>query len=412
MEIPECRHCQRRMHIHSHHLVSLRTMPVGNHTVCWWNVHYRRFICPECGRTEYDSIPFHYVGDGTSGAKVTVEFARYVWRRLDGSNIRSVADSLRLRWGTVKSIELFYMRQVLSMAGIPKDTQFLGIDELHIGHNRRKHHYITIISSLDHRRPIWVCDGKSIEDVMPFFSWYGKELLSKVKAISMDANAGYATAFRCGCPNACPVLDHFHIIQDYGRDCLGRIRIRLWHDLEETDRRLSRKFKNSQRTSLMREEDLSEGGLRHLQELRAASRDFDCGIVCLYLLRQVYEKHGGTRDEMKKAWGHWVAVALATGVSEIVTFARNKNTPASRDAILNYADFKVSNGPVEGINNKVGKVTQSAYGIRDLDYLFTKILFIFLPEKMRNFERDWNGDAVKKPYRRNLLDDTACGDSF
>lgn len=380
-------------------MTRLRTMPVSNHIICWWNVHYRRFHCPLCGRTRYDHIPFHYVGDGTTGAKVTVEFARRIWRRLDEYNIKKVSDDLHLRWGTVKRIELFYMRQVLSLVGIPKDTVYLGVDEVHIGHKSRKHHYITIISSLDHRRPIWICDGKSIDAVKPFFSWYGKELLSKVKAVSMDANAGYATAFRNGCPNAKPVLDHFYIIQDYGRDCLGKIRLRLWRDLADVDNKLSKKFKNSQRTFQRRVHF-------HLNELRAASRDFDCGIICLYLLRKVYENHGVTRQEMKKAWGHWVAVALATEVSEIVNFAQNKNTETSRDAILNYADHRISNGPIEGMNNKIDKVIRNAYGLRDLDYLFTKIKFIFLPEEMRKFDREWHEDAVKKPNRRKDSEDT------
>jgi hypothetical protein len=112
---------------------------------------------------------------------------------------------------------------------------------------------------------------------------------------------------------------------------------------------------------------------------------------------------------MKNAWGHWVAVALATGVPEIVNFALNKNTEASREAILNYADHKISNGPIEGMNNKVGKVIQNAYGLSDLDYLFTKIKFIFLPEEMGKFDREWHGDAEKKQNKRKDSKDTTDG---
>jgi len=60
-----------------------------------------------------------------------------------------------------------------------------------------------------------------------------------------------------------------------------------------------------------------------------------------------------------------------------------RNKPNSRTSIFNWADHKISNGPVEGINNKIGTIIRAAYGIKNHDYLFTKIKFVFPPPQFR-----------------------------
>jgi transposase len=42
--------------------------------------------------------------------------------------------------------------------------------------------------------------------------------------------------------------------------------------------------------------------------------------------------------------------------------------------ILNWWHYRISNGPMEGINNKVKTMTRQAYGYRDEDFFILKLL--------------------------------------
>jgi transposase len=46
------------------------------------------------------------------------------------------------------------------------------------------------------------------------------------------------------------------------------------------------------------------------------------------------------------------------------------------EGILNYYDYPISTGPLEGINNKIKVLKRAAYGFRDMEYFKLRILFI------------------------------------
>ena len=45
-----------------------------------------------------------------------------------------------------------------------------------------------------------------------------------------------------------------------------------------------------------------------------------------------------------------------------------------RDGILAYYDYRISTGPLEGVNNKIRTMQRQAYGFRDPEFLKLKIL--------------------------------------
>ena len=46
----------------------------------------------------------------------------------------------------------------------------------------------------------------------------------------------------------------------------------------------------------------------------------------------------------------------------------------SRDGILSWYDFQITNGKLEGINNKIKTMKRQAYGYRDMDFFKLKLL--------------------------------------
>ncbi|MEF2914380.1 MAG: transposase [Succinivibrio sp.] len=41
--------------------------------------------------------------------------------------------------------------------------------------------------------------------------------------------------------------------------------------------------------------------------------------------------------------------------------------------MLNHADYKISNGKVEGINQKIKTIRRNSYGLPDDEYFFLKL---------------------------------------
>src|SRR5271170_7101513 len=68
----------------------------------------------------------------------------------------------------------------------------------------------------------------------------------------------------------------------------------------------------------------------------------------------------------------WLANARASGIRMLEQFA---DTLAEHQAgILNYYDYPISTGPLEGTNNKIQLMKRQAYGFRDYEFLKLKIL--------------------------------------
>ena len=274
---PCCPTCGTITYINRWNTVSLRALPVSTFVRTWWIVKFRRYICPFCGETFNEEIPFRFVGPKYHGSMLNNELAIQLWKDIQMTTIKDIVAKYSLPWNLLKEVDIYYMQRAVDAAGLPENTRFLGIDENQIGSENGKLVYITVIIDIEAKRPIWCCKGKKIVDVEPFFSWFGKNRLKKIEAVAMDANAGYSTLFRKNCTHAKQVLDHFHMILDYGRDCMDKVRLRISRSLVAEDPKLAKIFKDTNRIPISRPENLSENGLKRLNKMRKANQEFnDC----------------------------------------------------------------------------------------------------------------------------------------
>ena len=51
-----------------------------------------------------------------------------------------------------------------------------------------------------------------------------------------------------------------------------------------------------------------------------------------------------------------------------------KTLSAYKSGILDYYDFPLSTGPLEGTNNKIKTMKRQAYGFRDMEFFKLKIM--------------------------------------
>lgn len=86
-------------------------------------------------------------------------------------------------------------------------------------------------------------------------------------------------------------------------------------------------------------------------------------------LRQIWDQ--GSKDVARNVLVDWVKRAKASGVKMLTKFA--KTLMAHATGILNYYDYPISTGPLEGTNNKIKTLQRQAYGFRDMEFFKLKI---------------------------------------
>ena len=70
----------------------------------------------------------------------------------------------------------------------------------------------------------------------------------------------------------------------------------------------------------------------------------------------------------------WIARAEISGIQVVKRFART--LAIHRYRILDWYDYPISTGPLEGTNNKIKTMKRQAYGFRDHEFFKLKILAI------------------------------------
>lgn len=92
------------------------------------------------------------------------------------------------------------------------------------------------------------------------------------------------------------------------------------------------------------------------------------------------------KEELKLLWcqsnikncykfmGQWVAKAIASRIKVLIKFA--KTLLKHRFGIFNWYKYRISSGPLEGLNNKIKVLKRMAYGFRDKQFFKLKIYAI------------------------------------
>ena len=164
------------------------------------------------------------------------------------------------------------------------------------------------------------------------------------------------------------VFDHFHVIKLYN-DKLSAFRRQLFHELTAQGQKLLKGI----RWLLLKNASNLDPKKNERERLERALRLNEPLAIAYYLkedLRQLW-------SQVTKAFAQlflkdWLARARASGVRMLEQFA--DTLEEHQEGILNYYDYPISTGPLEGTNNKIKLMTRQAYGYRDLAFMKLKLL--------------------------------------
>jgi transposase len=116
------------------------------------------------------------------------------------------------------------------------------------------------------------------------------------------------------------------------------------------------------------DEDRNE--LERLQEAWKLNEPLALAYYLKEDVRQIWQQPN--KRSARRVLNDWLARARASGIRMLAQFA--DPLQEHQEGILNYDDFPISTGPLEGTNNKIQLMKRQAYGFRDEEFFKLKIL--------------------------------------
>jgi transposase len=275
--------------------------------------------------------------------------------------ISDLAAITGLGWDTVKDIVKARLEKDYGHPRL-KELKRLSIDEIYVGRRRK---FYTLIIDLDSGRVVWVAHGRGGDSLRKF--WRALRLSkARIEAVSLDMSPAYWSAVLEHLPEAAIVFDRFHLTKLVNEklDDLRREMVR------EATGLMKQNVKGVRYLLLMRRDNLDESRLPQWQAALKHNEPLNTGYLLKEALGLLWEQP--SYAQMKAYLHQWCAWAMESGVRQMQQLGKTLLGHAS--GILAWWKHRISNGRMEGINNKIKTLLRQTYGLRH-ERFFTLKLF-------------------------------------
>jgi transposase len=244
----------------------------------------------------------------------------------------------------------------------PGETpELIGLDEFSV---RRRRLYHTAICDLVRGKVMEVVEGQGRQKVEEYLDSLDEP--DRVHAVAMDMHEPFRQAVHMCLPQAKIVVDKFHLIR-HVNGALDKVRSRLQGGNIRTKRA---DLFRSRYTLLKGAEKLSAGEKARLKHLFQHYPQLGRAWMLKESFRSWYKEAGRDRAEDKLEW--FEKRITSESLPEFTDLRRTLLN--WREEILNYFDYRITNGFVEGKNNRIKTIKRIAYGYRNLDTFQLRIL--------------------------------------
>jgi transposase len=335
-----------------------RMVPIGS-KVIFLDLDIQRVACKRC-----DTVRQVELGFADSRLSYTRAFERYVLELSRHMTILDVARHLHVSWDVIKDIQKRYLKRRFSRP-LLKDLRYLAIDEIAVS---KGHHYVTVALDLESGAVIFVGDGKGADALEPFWKRLSHSPAT-IEAVALDMSPAYVSAVLTHLPKATIVFDHFHVVKLFN-DKLSDLRRNLYREAKD---QLQKDVLKGTRWLLLKNPgnlDEKKGEKERLEEALKMNEPLYTAYYLKEDLREVWSQPG--KKEAEKVLDEWIRKASSSDVAILKTMA--KTLSSYKSGILNYYDFPISTGPLEGTNNKIKTMKRQAYGFRDMEFFKLKIM--------------------------------------
>lgn len=361
-----------------HKAGTLRCPDCGSANVIKRGARPRRFMAPNIGMKPVSiEVPVPRIGCRDCGTVKQVQlsfadrrrsytrsFERMAVELCRRMTIKHVAMHLHVSWDVVKDIEKRYLGRRFSRPKLKK-LRHIAIDEISVG---KGHKYVTVVLDLRTGAVVFVGDGKGADALEPFWKRLRRSG-ANVRAVAIDMSPAYIAAVTQNLPAAQIVFDRFHIIKlmndklsEFRRDLYNETRSMLQKDV----------LKGTRWLLLKRPENLSDD--RNEPERLEQALQFNRPLAVAYYLKEDLNElwKQGSYAKAERFLDYWCSQAQQTNIRFLKKFAAT--LLAHRTGILAYYHYRISTGPLEGMNNKIKTMKRQAYGFRDKEFFKLKIM--------------------------------------
>ncbi len=321
-----------------------RHLGVGSVKI-WLEYSPRRVNCADCG-VRVERVPW-----AEHGTRFTRDFEELTAYLVQASDKTKVTQLMGISWSTVGDI----VERVVERRKDPeslKNLRFIGIDDFSY---RKRHRYLTLVVDHESRRVVWAAQGRNAETLKSFFEELGPEACAKIEAATIDMAGGYIKALGECLPNAQVVFDRFHV-QRLASESLDEVRRDQLRDMRGTPE--GRDIFKSRFALLKNPWNLQQSEHEKLDQLQKTNAP----LYRAYLLKETLAKALDYRQpwRAKRALKEWLAWASRSKLKPFVKTARTIRQHL--EGILAYVEFRLTNGVVEGINNRLRMIARRAFG--------------------------------------------------
>lgn len=328
-----------------------RALPFGSFGV-WLEYSVRRVQCTRCG-IHVEAVPW-----AAFGSRFTLSFEEMVGYLAQLTDKTTVTELLGLSWRAVGHIVERLVGERLDPARLDA-LRRIGIDEFSY---RKRHKYITVVVDHDRQHVVWAGKGHGAETLKAFFDLLGPERAAKIELVTMDMAGGYLSAVRDKLPQAQVIFDRFHV-QRLASDAVDKVRRELWREEQGTPE--GDAIKGSRFSLLKNPWNLTATERGRLSDVQRSNKP----LYRAYLLKETLARVLDYR-QLKRATdllAEWLGWASRSRLAPFVKTARTirKHTAG----ILAYIRERLTNGIVEGINNRLRVIARQAYGFHSAQAL-------------------------------------------
>ena len=316
----------------------------------------RRFRCLWCGKvfTEPDEV-------FGSRRRSSHRFREYLGQEALYQTVKRTARKEKVGEGLVRRCVAEEIGKRLGAREVEEIPEFIGLDEFSVS-GRRLYH--TAICNLVEGEVMEVVEGQGRQKVEEYLDSLPDP--ERVKGVAMDMHEPFRQAVQMCLPQAKVVVDKFHLIRHVNR-AIDKVRSRLQGGNKKGKRR---DLFRSRYTLLKGTERLVDWEKERLNRLFYCYLELKKAWVLKESFRTWYKEADNMRAEEKlELLEEKIANNSLPEFKELLPTLGNW-----REEILNYFDYRITNGFVEGKNNRIKTIKRIAYGYRNMDNFRLRIL--------------------------------------
>ena len=316
----------------------------------------RRYLCTFCNKSFTENNPLIHRYQHFSSRFHKEIFKEFV----SIQSFSSISKRFRV---SVTSIMRWFDNVSYSL---PKLPESIAIDEFR-GNAGGEKFQCNLSDPVSHK-VIDILPNRTSEDLCKHFLKYTYKDRAKVKKVVMDLSTLFRSVVKTIFPEAKIIADKFHVIRVV-INSLENVRKRIQRQFRAEKRKW---FKRSRQLLLKPNYKLTPDDKIILNRILNSSPELEKAYMLKEEFYKIFRKD--TRNAAKKELGDWLLLAAKLSIPEfqhcITTFT------SWRTEIANIIGETLSNGFIEGSNNKIKVLKRISFGVQNFDRFRNRILHL------------------------------------